>query len=161
MVDLDFKKPMKKVVIKKILSDGRIYSVYPKTLTDVVMYNDSENLTNIINDIYDKISGGKPDTQIKNAIKYIAVSEDSKVVKFYRTTEVDETTEPDFVYNIPESVVTKNSIYEFPVIGDSTVIYIDSSEKATYMWSDDDNKYYCIGRDYNAIDIIDSGDSIT
>lgn len=51
------------------------------------------------------------------------------------------------------------SIYNFPNIGDENKIYIDTSTNRTYRWDDTSIKYYCIGSDYNNIDIINGGSS--
>ena len=153
------RKLTKNTVFKKILEDGRIYSIYPRTSTDIVYYNESETLTDLLNDIYDKISGGKPDIGYKSAIKYVAVSEDGKTVKFYRTNIVDEDTEADFTYTIPNTIVKKKTFLEFPPIGDSSCIYIDDSESATYIWDNTSLRYICTGRDYNNIKVIDGGNS--
>lgn len=58
-----------------------------------------------------------------------------------------------------EVVSQYQSIYNFPNIGDENKIYIDSSTNRTYRWDDNLIKYYCIGSDYNNIDIINGGSS--
>lgn len=57
------------------------------------------------------------------------------------------------------SVITKDTIYSFPTIGNVNNIYIASKENKTYRWNDDDMKYYCIGSDYNEIELINCGSS--
>lgn len=47
------------------------------------------------------------------------------------------------------------SVYEFPTLGEIRSVYIDKTNNAPYRWDDNLLKYYCIGRDYNEIDIID------
>lgn len=46
---------------------------------------------------------------------------------------------------------------QFPKIGQENVIYIDNEENALYRWSDADLRYYCVGRNYEEIDIINGG----
>ncbi len=46
---------------------------------------------------------------------------------------------------------------EFPNLGDSSTIYIDESKNKAYRWSDSELKYYCIGSDYQDIEIINGG----
>lgn len=51
-----------------------------------------------------------------------------------------------------------NSINEFPTIGKTGVIYIDTSENTLYRWDDTDLKYYCVGSNSNEeIEIIFGG----
>lgn len=54
-------------------------------------------------------------------------------------------------------IVTKGTKYAFPNIGNASKIYVATAENKTYRWSDDDLKYYCIGSDYNDINIINGG----
>lgn len=49
--------------------------------------------------------------------------------------------------------------YEFPAVGDSQYLYIAIDENAAYRWDDDKLLYYCVGRDYLEIDVINGGDS--
>lgn len=58
-----------------------------------------------------------------------------------------------------EIVVTKDTLYEFPSIGDENCVYISRKENKTYRWSDTDIKYYCVGSDYNDIKTINGGSS--
>lgn len=54
-----------------------------------------------------------------------------------------------------EKIVSMDSYLNFPSVGHSNQIYIDTSENATYRWDDGSLKYYCVGRDYMNIKIID------
>lgn len=54
-------------------------------------------------------------------------------------------------------VITTDSLYKFPNVGNTRDLYVDSSTNRTYRWSDEDLKYYCIGSDYNEIGIISGG----
>lgn len=58
-----------------------------------------------------------------------------------------------------ETVITKDTIYNFPAIGDENCIYIDTTENKTYRWSDSSMKFFCIGSDYNDIRTINGGSS--
>lgn len=58
-----------------------------------------------------------------------------------------------------EIVITKDTIYEFPSVGNEKCIYISKNENKTYRWSDTDIKYFCVGSDYNDIEIINGGSS--
>lgn len=59
-----------------------------------------------------------------------------------------------------KGVFELDSIYEFPNIGKSGVVYIDRSEDSIYRWDDKGKKYYCVGRDYKQIKCIDGGSAL-
>lgn len=68
-------------------------------------------------------------------------------------------TELDDILN---SFITKQQyegIINFPNIGKPEYIYIDTLTNKTYRWDDVNLKYYCIGSDYNDIELILCGDS--
>ena len=155
------KKLIKKTVFKKILDDGRIYSIYPKTSTDIVYYNESERLTTIIDDLYSKITGDDKYSDKNRPIKYIAISDDNRTVKFYCSSDIDEDSIPDYTYTIPDVIVKKQSYLEFPPIGDNNCMYIDTTTGSTYIWDDINMNYLCTGRDYEKIKIIYGGNSNT
>lgn len=54
-------------------------------------------------------------------------------------------------------VITRDTHLSFPNIGDERHIYIASKENKTYRWDNTQLKYYCIGSDYNDIDLIICG----
>ena len=58
-----------------------------------------------------------------------------------------------------ELILQYQSIHEFPNIGDENKIYISTSTNSVYRWDDTSIKYYCIGSDYNNIDVINGGSS--
>ncbi len=57
-------------------------------------------------------------------------------------------------------IVQMDSLVSFPLIGNENLIYIDKSENATYRWDNEGLKYYCIGRDYKQVEIINGGSAI-
>lgn len=59
-----------------------------------------------------------------------------------------------------EKVVECSTYLNFPTIGKSNTIYVAKDENATFRWDDANMKYYCTGRDYEAIEIIDGGNSL-
>lgn len=75
---------------------------------------------------------------------------------------VDEWLE-SLVKSIPSTVLgseiicEKDSIYEFPNIGQANVLYIDKEDNGLYRWDTVHRKYYCVGRDYTQIKVIDGG----
>lgn len=61
--------------------------------------------------------------------------------------------------NNTKATLVKSTYLEFPSIGDSNTIYIDTSGKSTYYWDSNALKYYCVGNNYNNINIILGGNS--
>lgn len=66
-----------------------------------------------------------------------------------------ETTLEDL--GLAEANQTYGSVAEFPTLGKTSVIYIDAGSNKLYRWDDKDLKYYCVGSDYEEIDIIIGG----
>ena len=58
-----------------------------------------------------------------------------------------------------ELILRYQSIHEFPIIGDESKLYISTSTNSLYRWDDTSIKYYCIGSDYNNIEVINGGSS--
>lgn len=56
-------------------------------------------------------------------------------------------------------IVTKNTIYSFPTIGDAYHIYVATKTNRTYRWDDENTKYYCVGSNYDEINVINCGNS--
>lgn len=53
-------------------------------------------------------------------------------------------------------VIEENGTADFPELGDTDVLYIDSSDNSAYKWSSKISAYYCVGRDYFSIKQIQS-----
>ncbi len=51
------------------------------------------------------------------------------------------------------------SRFEFPNIGDVSVLYVDTTANKTYRWDNEGKKYYCVGSDYEDIIAIDCGNN--
>ena len=45
---------------------------------------------------------------------------------------------------------------ELPSVGTSGIRYVVKDENKTYRWDDTNMKYFCVGSDYNDIDVIDA-----
>ena len=62
---------------------------------------------------------------------------------------------------LEEKIDTKIQTYGYksalPTKGEANVMYIVTDENAQYRWSEASSQYYCVGRDYNEISIIDGG----
>ena len=54
-------------------------------------------------------------------------------------------------------IVQVTSYASLPAVGSESCLYVVKNKNKTYRWDDTDNKYYCVGSDYNDIDIIDGG----
>lgn len=50
-----------------------------------------------------------------------------------------------------------NTIYDLPNRGSSSTVYFVKEEEACYRWDEENSKYFCVGRDYNEIEIIICG----
>lgn len=56
-----------------------------------------------------------------------------------------------------ELVVRVATYGQLPAVGSESCLYAVKNLNKTYRWDDADNKYYCIGSDYNDIKIINGG----
>lgn len=54
-------------------------------------------------------------------------------------------------------VVTASTYASLPSVGQEACVYVVKNQNKTYRWDDTDNRYYCIGSDYNDINIINGG----
>lgn len=50
-----------------------------------------------------------------------------------------------------------SSFAEFPTVGDPYRIYIDEGDNCVYRFDAEKLKYYCVGRDYTKIEVINGG----
>lgn len=55
------------------------------------------------------------------------------------------------------TVHTYGSLFDFPNRGNSDSLYISRDDNATYRWDEANSKYFCVGRDYEEIEIIVCG----
>ena len=58
-----------------------------------------------------------------------------------------------------QSVFQFNSKFDFPTLGAVNALYIAADENAGYRWNNADLHYYCIGRDWQEITIINGGNA--
>lgn len=58
-----------------------------------------------------------------------------------------------------ETVMKAETIQDFPVMGNETCLYIAKKENKLYRWDDESIRYYCVGSDYNDIEIINGGNA--
>lgn len=56
-------------------------------------------------------------------------------------------------------VIRKSSYLEFPTIGNSSNLYIDTTNQVIYRWDNVDLKYYKDSQDYNDISLINGGNA--
>lgn len=50
--------------------------------------------------------------------------------------------------------LTFNNRFEFPSIGKSDLMYVATDENRMYRFDEESLTYYCIGSDYNEIEVI-------
>lgn len=56
-------------------------------------------------------------------------------------------------------IINVKDIYGFPNRGNVYTLYVVTSDNACYRWDEENSKYFCIGRDYTEIEIIDGGNA--
>lgn len=61
------------------------------------------------------------------------------------------------INEVPKFLITARTMTDFPKIGNVLCIYIDKENNRSYRQDDDDTKYYCIGSDWQDINIISGG----
>lgn len=65
----------------------------------------------------------------------------------------------DQIEKSKDTVLEYASSLQFPAVGKAKTIYIDRQNNKIFRWDDDNIKYYCIGNDYENIQIINCGDA--
>ena len=60
----------------------------------------------------------------------------------------------DKAENIYVKEIEFKNRYEFPSIGKENMIYVARDENKTYRFDEESLTYYCIGSDYNEIEVI-------
>ncbi len=65
----------------------------------------------------------------------------------------------DLIGESNDTVLEYTSSLQFPTVGKIKTIYIDMNGNKIYRWDDDNTKYYCIGSNYEEINLINCGDS--
>lgn len=61
------------------------------------------------------------------------------------------------INEVPKLVITVKTMTDLPKVGNVLCIYIDKETNRSYRQDDDDIKYYCIGSDWQDINIINGG----
>jgi hypothetical protein len=56
-------------------------------------------------------------------------------------------------------IIRKGSYLEFPTIGNSDNLYIDTTSRVIYRWDSVDLKYYKDTQDFNDISLINGGNA--
>lgn len=56
-------------------------------------------------------------------------------------------------------VQSYNNFLSFPTAGRENILYIDELHNEIYRWDDTSVKYYCVGTNYENIEIISGGTS--
>ncbi len=68
-------------------------------------------------------------------------------------------TESEWLDSLKIAVLQYDSYYDFPTVGEPHILYIDTSDEASYRWDAENLKYYCVGRDFTNIQVIDGGNA--
>lgn len=76
---------------------------------------------------------------------------DTHILWRYEGEWIQITTQP------AEIVYLSDTYLNFPPVGNTHQIYIDTDDNAIYRWNGTATKYFCVGRDYNEIQIINGG----
>lgn len=101
----------------------------------------------------------------------MAENNQPQLVEFYYVTEQDYKNAPknenalyftntgrlfkgEMEVSPKNSVLTYDSVYNFPSVGKVNTMYIDKSTEKTYRWDDDRLSFICIGSNYEDIQII-------
>lgn len=78
---------------------------------------------------------------------------DTSVLWRYEEDWIQITSQP------AEHITSANTYLNFPAIGKSNVLYIDTQANKCYRWDDIGLKYFVVGSDYNDIKVINGGNS--
>ena len=54
-----------------------------------------------------------------------------------------------------QMIQTYDTLSSFPTTGKENVLYIETETNKAYRWDDENIRFYCVGSDYNEINIID------
>lgn len=87
---------------------------------------------------------------------------ENSIKLFSLKNHIHDTSEINNLDDTLNSLMERNSydsILNFPNVGKTGNLYIDTSQNKTYRWDDNDLKYYCVGSDYNDIKVISCGDA--
>lgn len=80
-----------------------------------------------------------------------AVAWDIASITAFDITNLNEASEEN------KNFIFRETYLEFPNIGNSEKLYVDTTNNKTYRWDSKNLKYFCIGSDYNEIEIIYGG----
>lgn len=127
------------------VEDGQLVFVYDKK--KIVLDNHG------VRTVYEQIQTIEKESQRESLLapidSFYFVIETSILWRYANGHWIQITSQP------AEKIISMDSYLNFPSVGHSNQIYIDASENTTYRWDDESLKYYCIGRDYMNIKIID------
>lgn len=56
-----------------------------------------------------------------------------------------------------KSVITVDTMYDFPTVGKPDILYVAKTENTIYRWDDVGIKYEIVGSNYNEIEQINGG----
>lgn len=145
-------------VILKVIStvDSKLSSLSQKN-GQLIFCKDTRRILLDLNDIrtaYEQITTINLESQRTemlspiNGFYYVL---DTNVLWRYSGEWIQLTTPPSEIVYLSETYL------DFPSVGGIDTLYIDAGDNAIYRWDDTLSKYFCIGRDYKEIQIINCG----
>ena len=84
-------------------------------------------------------------------VEFANIEEYNSAVKLLNTP-----IEKSDVTQAVSKIIEAGGTADFPKLGETDVLYIDSTDNSAYKWSSKINAYYCVGRDYFSIKQIQS-----
>ena len=84
-------------------------------------------------------------------VEFANIEEYNSAVKLLNTP-----IEKSDVTQAVSKIIEAGGTADFPKLGETDVLYIDSTNNSSYKWSSKINAYYCVGRDYFSIKQIQS-----
>lgn len=81
------------------------------------------------------------------------------VVKKVGDVEDFEARLSDLEEQVEKIVQTYGYKSALPLKGEENVVYVVTDENAQYYWNETTSSYFCMGRDYNEISVIDGGNA--
>ena len=84
-------------------------------------------------------------------VPFASIAEYNAAVKLTRSP-----IEKKDVIQAVSKIIEAGGTADFPKLGETDVLYIDSTDNSAYKWSSKINAYYCVGRDYFSIKQIQS-----
>lgn len=114
-----------------------------------------ERYTNLIKNEF--IKHAKEINRLHKRLDQEIRSTDADLSGYYTKDETEQKI-IDFLEEQPVvSLGRYPSVYNFPNIGVEGALYVDISDNSIYRWDRSNNRYFCVGRDWTEIRVIEGG----